>query len=210
MADYIDTPGTAPRNAHATATAVTPTDRVRWGPILAGLFAALSTLALLSVLGVAIGLTAWDAGDPGTAFGIGAGIWGIISTLIAFGVGGWVAAATAAVRGETNGSINGAMVWAVAIPVMLFLAAGGLTSLAGTAAGAADQNPQIMAYPQSPADTGAAMEGQAADEMADNAAWSAWGTLIALLLGLAAAAGGGYLGARKLGDATRTAPPAVA
>jgi hypothetical protein len=37
-----------------------PTDRVRWGPILAGTFAALTALAVLSTLGTAIGLSAYD------------------------------------------------------------------------------------------------------------------------------------------------------
>lgn len=202
MADFIDrTVGERRTLVTNSATTVTPTDRVRWGPILAGLFAALSTLALLGVLGVAIGLTAYDAGDPGTRFGIGAGIWGMISALLAFGVGGWVAARTAAVRGESNGMINGAMVWAVAIPVMLFMAAGGMASMMGPASEmATDPAPQVMGYAQPPADTG--ISGQTVDDVTTGAAWSAWGTLIALLLGLGAAAGGGYLGARELPDVT--------
>src|SRR3712207_2704601 len=57
-------------------------DLVRWGPVIAGLFAALATLATLSVLGLAIGLSAYDAGDPASNFGIGAGIWGAITALI--------------------------------------------------------------------------------------------------------------------------------
>ena len=118
---------------------VTPTDRVRWGPIIAGLFAALSTLALLSVLGVAVAGSAYDPGDSARAFGIGAGIWGIISFLIAFGIGGWLAARAAAVRGANNGLLNGAMVWAVAIPVMLYLVAGAGMRAAQTAAQTAAQ-----------------------------------------------------------------------
>ena len=41
----------------------TPTDRVRWGPILAGTFSALTTLAILSTLGAAIGLSSYDRGQ---------------------------------------------------------------------------------------------------------------------------------------------------
>ena len=37
-------------------------DRVRWGPIWAGLLTALTSLLLLSLLGAAIGLSALDAG----------------------------------------------------------------------------------------------------------------------------------------------------
>ncbi len=55
-------------------------DRVRWGPIWAGLFTALTTLIILSLLGVAIGLTAVDPraaaqGNPPQGIGIGAAIW---------------------------------------------------------------------------------------------------------------------------------------
>jgi len=108
-------------------------DRVRWGAILAGLFAALTTLVVMSVLGLAIGLSSYDAGDPLGNFGLGAGIWGIISALLAFLIGGWVAASTAGARGRGNGLLNGAMVWVVAIPLILYMLGSGLGSLMSTA-----------------------------------------------------------------------------
>ena len=111
------------------AVAYTPVDRVRWGPILAGLFTAVSTLALLSTLIAAIGLSTYDAGDSGKAFAIGTGIWAAVSALIAFFVGGLIAGRTSALPGRGVGLLNGAMVWAVGIPVLLYL----VTSLAGSA-----------------------------------------------------------------------------
>ena len=42
-------------------------DRVRFGPIVAGLLTALTSLLLLGLLGVAIGLTAVNAGDAAAA-----------------------------------------------------------------------------------------------------------------------------------------------
>jgi len=125
------------------AAVVAPLDRVRWGPIFAGLFAALSTLAVLAVLGLAIGLSSYDAGEPAGNFGLSAGIWGAISALIAFFIGGWLASYTAAVRGRW-GTLNGAMVWVVAIPLLLYLIAGGIGTLLTTAsnvAGGAAANP---------------------------------------------------------------------
>src|SRR5437870_50739 len=103
-----------------------PVDRVRWASIFAGLFAAMSALVVLTVLGLAIGLSSYNAGEPASAFGIGAGIWGAISALIAFLIGGWLAARTAALPGRGNGVLNGAMVWLVAVPLMLFLLGSGL------------------------------------------------------------------------------------
>lgn len=112
-------------------------DRVRWGPILAGIFSALTTLLLLAVLGVAIGLASYQVGEPLGSFGIGAGIWGAISTLIAFLVGGWVAARSSGVFGRGNGILNGAMVWVVTIPLLLFTLGSGVNSLVGNLVGAA-------------------------------------------------------------------------
>ena len=195
-----------------------PLDRVRWGPIMAGLFAALSLLALLSVLGMAIGLSAYDPGDRARNFGIGAGVWGAISMLLAFFLGGWLAAKTAAVRGGGNGLLNGAMVWAVAIPLMLYLLAGGAMSAADTAANAtnaasnAAQNSQalqgqvdrvISASANAPGGSTeaqqqtSAQDPQKQEDALKAARRSAWGTFISLSLGLAAAAMGGRAGARR-------------
>ena len=63
-------------------------DRIRWGPIIAGIFVAIATQLVLSALGAAIGLTVGATGGA-----IGVGIWAIISLLIALFLGSWVAAA---------------------------------------------------------------------------------------------------------------------
>lgn len=125
--ETYEAPDAASRSASASY------DRVRWGAILAGLFAALATLVVLSVLGLAIGLSSYDAGDPLGSFGMGAGIGGIITALLAFLIGGWVAASTAGARGRSNGILNGAMVWVVAVPLILYLLGSGLGSLVNTA-----------------------------------------------------------------------------
>jgi len=189
-----------------STTVVTPTDRVRWGAILAGLITALATLAVLGTLGSAIGASAYDPGDSARNFGIGAGIWGIISVLIAFMLGGWVAARTAAVRGRNNGMMNGAMVWAVAIPLMAYLVAGLLGKAVSTGAEAADAI-RSVAVDQTQLDgssetqpVSTRMENATQDidseQVADRTARSAWTTLVGLLLSLGAAAVGGYMGAR--------------
>jgi hypothetical protein len=131
-------------NLNVTAATVTPTDRVRWGPIVAGLFAALSTLVVLSVLGAAVAGTAYDPGDRARTYGIGAGVWGMVSMLVAFMIGGWLAARSAAVRGHHNGVLNGAMVWAVAIPLMIYLISAAIGA-AGRTAGAVAQTGVIAA-----------------------------------------------------------------
>ena len=207
-------------------TIVNPTDRVRWGPIFAGIFAALTSLVVLGVLGLAIGLSTYDPGDPLSSFGWGAGVWGIVSTILAFLIGGWVAARTAPPMGRGMAVMNSTMVWVVAIPLMLYFLGTGLGSLlnmatqaaatgaavaapaVGAIAGQAANQPQAQATVQ----TGAAELGQAAQatatavavqlpatvaKTAETASSAAWSTLLVLLLGLVAAAFGGLLGARE-------------
>lgn len=154
-------------------TIVTPVDRVRWGSILAGLFSALSTLLVLTLIGLAIGAASFDPGDRASGFGIGAGIWSAVSLLLSFLVGGFVAARTAAVAGGRNGALNGALMWAVAIPLLLYALGSGVGALLGTAgrvagtaatvagqaAGAAATNPNVQA-------TAAAAGAQAPDAAA--------------------------------------------
>ncbi|MDB5081708.1 MAG: hypothetical protein JWP00_3632 [Chloroflexi bacterium] len=185
-------------------------DRVRWGPILAGLVATLASLLVLSLLGVAVGLTA-ATGDPagGAAaatdragnYGAGAAIWAAISALIAFFIGGFVAAHTAGVRGKDNGWINGALVWAVALPLLLWFASSGasgfLNAIGFNLQGFTNTVSSTVNNPgTNPVNTDPATV-QRATEAARN---GAWGALLALLLGLAAAGLGGLLGGRDRHD----------
>jgi hypothetical protein len=200
---------------------VRPTDLVRWGPVLAGLFAALATLVTLSVLGLAVGLSAYDPNAPLSAFGIGAGIWGAITALISFLIGGWLAGRSAAFSGNTSGVLNGAMVWFVAVPLLIYMLGAGLGSLAGTAgavagtaaevAGSAAANPAVQATagavagdPAAQATAQGAVEGVQATAQAaidsvtpqdfENAANTAGSTAWGILLSLGLAAGASTLG----------------
>lgn len=142
-----------------TAVVGEPTDLIRWGPIMGGLFAALATLITLGILGLAFGLSSFNANAPLGNFGIGAGIWGAITALVSFLIGGWVAGRSAAFSGGTSGVMNGAMVWFVAIPLLVYLLGSGVGALAstagnvagtvaqtaGAAAGAAAANPAVQA-----------------------------------------------------------------
>ena len=214
------------RPATATTTDVTTVevragDRIRWGAIMAGLFAALSTLVVLGVLGAAIGLSAYDRGDDARRFGIGASIWGAISMIVAFIVGGYVAGRYGAPFGRDRGAVvHGAMVWAVAIPLSLLILGGVGTMLGSGAASGALANRDLTsqmsgggggggdrfdAARPAGAELGANVGERTGDDAAERArrrsAGAAWGTLISLLLGLGAAALGGRLGATGDRDA---------
>lgn len=209
-----DTPR-ADAGIEVNTAVVTPTDRIRWGPILAGVFAALTAAAVLSTLGAAIGMSAYDRNDSGRSFAIGAGVWGGITMLVAFALGGWLAARSAAIRGRDNGLLNGVMVAGVGIPLLMFLlgTATTLMSVAELSNGRDTQAEQRMTNSGPAAgfdnavQAGASMSGSDNAGQPDRAAQAerateagskgAWGTLLALLLAIGAAAMGGYLGARE-------------
>jgi hypothetical protein len=96
-----------------------------WGAVLAGAVVALSVQLLLSLLGLGIGLATVDpaAGDtPGAAsFGIAAGIFYAIVTLISLFAGGWVAGRLAGMPVRTDGLLHGVVTWSVAMLLLLYV-----------------------------------------------------------------------------------------
>src|SRR5829696_10245725 len=107
-------------------------NRVQWGPIIAGVLAAIVTFLLLTILGVALGASVLDPANTAGEIGTWAAIWGAISAIAAFFIGGWIAARTAAVDGAFAGVMNGLMVGAAGLLFMIWLTARGLGNLFGT------------------------------------------------------------------------------
>jgi hypothetical protein len=196
---------------------ISPVDRVRLPSIIAGILTTLSTLVALSVLGLAIGLARYDGSNSGNladALGLGAGIWGAISALIAFALGGFVAARSAATAsGPRNGIFNGAMTWMATIVLILFLLGGSISSLlgvatnaaataAGSAAGAAATTGTTAGDAAVPADPAGAVASAVQgvdtaaerDQIAADASRAAWSVLLTLGLSAAASLIGGALG----------------
>ncbi len=187
-----------------------PTNRVRWGPIWAGLLAAFFTLLVLSLLGLAIGAATVHAGQAVQGSGNqNAGqysaIWAGISAILAFLVGGYVAGRTAAVHERGWAALNGALVFLLALPLLLWLASQGLGALIGNASNIAGGLGINLGQLGATA-TGAAksITPAQAQQAADTARNTAWGTLIGLLLGCGAAALGGTLGTRHTARGAQT------
>lgn len=108
---------------------VTPRDRVRWGPIWAGLLTTITSFLVLELLAYGFGLLTVDL-NPNAGGAGGAWVTGIIG-LIAFFVGGWVTGATTAIRGTVAGLLNGFMVWALGTVLILAFSTLGLSRLFG-------------------------------------------------------------------------------
>lgn len=192
-------------------------DRVRWGPIVAGLLTALTALLLLSLLGLAIGLTSVNAGTAATQggpppdIGRNSAIWAAISGIVAFALGGYVASRAAALFNRGWGALNGALVFMLAVPLMLWLAGQGLGSVLGSLgnlSGALASNPNAAQAAQGAASQAqsAAQNVQAGDiaRAAEAVRNTAWGTLAGSLVAVAASTLGGWLGTRHPAAHTRT------
>ena len=198
--DGRDTRATTTRTVSQVMTL--PTDRVRWGPIWAGLLSAFFTLLVLSLLGLAIGASTVNAGQAAQGSvtpnaGQYSAIWAGVSAIIAFLIGGYVAGRTAAVHERGWAALNGGLVFLLALPLLLWLASQGLGAIIGNAGHIAG-GLGINLGQVGGAATGAArtITPAQAQQAADTAKTTAWGTLIGLLLGYGAAVLGGILGVR--------------
>jgi len=201
-----DTSGTRPGidrvehidHANHSGNAVEVKNRVQFGPIVAGILTAIATLLILTVLGLAIGASAFEPRDVGEGVGTAAAVWGVISALIAFFLGGWVAAKTAAVAGAGSGMINGLMVGAGILALVLWLTGSGVSGILGTLGSNIGDITGLVQQ------TGAADAAQTPDvdpQAAFNTVQdAAWGTLAGLVLPLAAAAIGGLVGHNERRD----------
>jgi hypothetical protein len=114
----------------------TPT-RLSWAAIFAGVVLAVAVQLVLGILGTGIGLTMVDPVEgttPGAAgFGIGAGLYWLITTIVALGAGGYAAARVAGVHDRFDALVHGLVVWGVTLILTLYL----LTSAVGGIIGGA-------------------------------------------------------------------------
>ena len=165
-------------------TAVRPPrrDRVRWGPVWAGLVVALPTFLLLQLATLALGW--WDIGGSS---GTDADWISSVNGLIALFLGGLTAAATAIWRGVTDGLLHGILVWAVTVTTLLFLTLFGGGALLGSLASVVTD---VASIQQSDLPDVAA--GEAAQTARSGASWAVLG----MGLSLTAAALGGIVGAK--------------
>jgi hypothetical protein len=109
--------------------------RVSWGSIFAG--AAFATVLQLwfNLLGLAIGLAAFNPlAESATGLGVGAVIWLIGTTVISLFCGGWLAGRLTGSPSQLDRAIHGVVAWSVASLFGLWIISSGVTrAIAGTA-----------------------------------------------------------------------------
>jgi len=163
---------------------------VAWSAVWVGALTALAAALIMGLIGVALG--AHELVPPRRIvrvrdFGFGAALFSVVGALLAFGAGGWVASKIADVRRAEPAMLHGAVVWLLAVPLRLVLAAlgaggyfgGWYSGLAGT--------PTWITPPSGPVDPDAALAARN----------STLGVITALLLGLIGSVLGGWPGSRK-------------
>lgn len=134
---------------------------ISWGGIVAGIIVGLAIQIVLTLLGMAAGLTALGLGTTPPAGEVPAwvGAWQSVSVLIAAFVGGYVAARMSGLQRKTDGMLHGLVAWGATTLLVAMLttsAVGALfgralptASLAalgnGTEAAAAETSPELKA-----------------------------------------------------------------
>jgi hypothetical protein len=183
-------------------------NRVQWGPIIAGVAITVASMVVLSILGLAVGASAFEPRDRGENLGTWAAVWGGGSAILSYFLGGWVAASSASVIGKSSGLLNGFMVGAVMLVLVLYMTGSGLGNLFGAIGSnvgdianvVQDQADLSPGTAQDQADEAAEAARSSLDEAFDTVRDGAWGTLIGLVLALGAAAVGGLVGANTRRD----------
>lgn len=193
----------------ATVPAVDYHDRVRWGPILAGLVTAISSQLVLSGIGAAIGLTSLaNSGAPRSnadIVGSAVGIWSIISLLISLFLGGWITARACGPMNRSTALLNGAILWATTLAISAWLLSSGVSGAFGIVASNAGEI--INQAPTGAADLPTTPPNVTADQarnLAGDAATVGWSFALGSLLGLIAALVGASVGTRHPRPVTQT------
>ena len=152
-------------------------DRIRWGPVWAGVVTAVGTYLFLQLALVAVGIVDLSEGVTGDVVA-SAG-----AALVAFFVGGVTTGATSMWQGADDGVLHGIVMWFAALVALLVLSAFG----GGLALGAFDTSDTFDQFTADDIDV---------DQANDDAEEAAAKALLGLSLGLVAAAAGGAAGAK--------------
>ena len=132
-------PTETPQSGYAVETVdqTIQLNKVSWGAIFAGVVVALIVQVLLTMLGVGLGVATLDprtSDNPAAStFSIVAGIWYVLSGIIAAFSGGYIAARMSGKIVPTTGALHGLTTWAFTTLLVLYF----LTSTVGSLVGGA-------------------------------------------------------------------------
>lgn len=135
----------APERAPPQTTRISASDDVRtimlneisWGAVIAGAIIGLVVQLILNVVGIGIGLStvnavAGDSPSP-SSLSIGAGIWWVVSGIIAAGIGGYLAGRLSGKPSHSTTAYHGLISWAVSVLVIVYLVSSAASGVVGGA-----------------------------------------------------------------------------
>lgn len=188
---------------------------ISWPAVLAGAIVAVAVGAMLNLLGVALGASAFNPyefdGGGRSGFTAAAGMWMAFANALALFVGGAVATRAAKYADHHKGALHGLAVWALAFLLAITIAsaagAGGAAALLGGDARDGEVGDTVVTdtLPASRVIEGElvgpvvvqAPEPVAAEEVADTTAMLALWGFLTMLIGAIAAIFGGLYGGRN-------------
>lgn len=202
---------------------------LHWPAIICGVFLTLTLFIIAGVLSQAVGVDFTFNSVRSIGAEVGTIIWGGVAAFICFGLGAYLAARVARGHvGAGSATLNGFIVWAVAVPILIYVLGGGIGPMLGkkapalTASGAQatlmDNSVNTTAMPQTHTNNGPNMN-VAMSTPGDSSSSghighyraSAWWMLVSLGCGLIGAVLLGVGGTHKGGttDEVRTSEPVV-
>ncbi|WP_198399761.1 PhnA-like protein [Bradyrhizobium yuanmingense] len=157
--DTMAYPTEAPRQTHRSpshTSEVAPADEIRtimlnqvaWGAVLAGAVIGLVMQIILNMVGLGVGLSTMDIAQSDVpsagSISVGAGIWFVVSGIVAAALGGYIAGRLSGKASQSTTAYHGLISWAVSTLTVVYLlssaasgAIGGAVSTASSALGGA-------------------------------------------------------------------------
>lgn len=133
--------------------------RISWGAVIAGSIVSIAVLVFMTTLGAGIGLTSMPSAISGggaaaaRSFGIGGGVYMLLSGIVSFFCGGWVAGRLNGIPRVSESVIHGIVSWALTTVLLAFAlttavgALGGAIGVSRTSAAIGQTAPNVQAIP---------------------------------------------------------------
>lgn len=112
-------------------------NQISWGAVIGGALMALVIQIILNMIGVGVGLATGNAaaGDSPSAssFSVGAGVWWVVSGIVAAAIGGYLAGRLSGKPSASTTAYHGLISWALSTLVIIYLLSSAATGLFGGA-----------------------------------------------------------------------------
>jgi hypothetical protein len=112
-------------------------NQVAWGAVFAGASMALVMQIILNMIGLGVGLSTLDIaqGDTPSAssMSVGAGIWFVVSGIMAAGLGGYIAGRLSGKASSSTAAYHGLISWAISTLAIIYLLSSAVSGVTGGA-----------------------------------------------------------------------------